>query len=263
MSSIAPPFFNSREQLQQLIQSKRLTWRWPLFMLIARTLLFALFQVLIALVFLMSGSHTPWLRSVAWWPVVPVFANLATLLLLSRLFRGEGSKLSSLYKFQRGEVGKDLLILLGFMIIAGPAAVLPNFLVANWLYGNMDEVGAIFFQRIPLWAALFSVLFFPITNALAELPTYTGYSMPRLAVLSGKSWLAVLLAGFFLAFQHVALPLFFDGRFMTWRLLMFLPFALLTAALVNWRPRLLPYMVIIHGLMDLQLAITVLMGSLN
>ncbi len=48
---------------------------------------------------------------------------------------------------------------------------------------------------------------------------------------------------------------------MTWRLLMFIPFALLTAALLYWRPRLLPYMLIIHFLMDLQLSISVVMAS--
>ena len=262
MSSATAAPFNSRQQLQQLVQSQRLTWPWPLFMLIVRTLLFTGFQALIALVFFLSGSLTPWLDSVDWWPVVPVFANLVTLYLLSRLFRTEGSKLSGLYKFQRGEVGKDLLIMLGFVIIAGPVAILPNFLVANWLYGGSEELGAMFFQRIPVWAVMFSVLFFPVTNALAELPTYTGYSMPRLAVLSGRAWVAVLLAGFFLAFQHVALPLFFDWRVMTWRMLMFIPFGLLTAGMLYWRPRLLPYALIIHGLMDLQLAITVLLASL-
>ena len=71
MPSITAAPFNSREQLQQLVQTQRLTWRWPLFMLIARTLLFTGFQALIALVFLLSGSRAPWLASVAWWPIVP------------------------------------------------------------------------------------------------------------------------------------------------------------------------------------------------
>lgn len=261
MSATTPAPFNSRAQLDPLIQSARLTWRWPLFMLLARTLLFTLFQVLIALVFAVGGSKVPWLASVAWWPIVPVFANLVTLYLLYRLFRGEGSRLTQLYKFQRGTVGKDLLIILAFTLIAGPVGILPNILVANWLYGGTQEVGAIFFQRLPLWAALFSVLLFPVTNALAELPTYMGYSMPRLAALSRRGWLAILLAGFFLAFQHVALPLYFDWRFITWRLLMFLPFGLLTAAMLYWRPRLLPYAIIIHGLMDLQLATSVVMTA--
>ena len=141
-----------------------------------------------------------------------MFANLVTLFLLSRLFRGEGSKLSSLYKFQRGQVGKDLLILLRIhdhrrtSRRSAQYFWLPLGSTAAWMKSAPSSSSA-----FPLWAAIFSLLFFPITNALAELPTYTGYSMPRLAVLSGKSWLAVLLASFFLAFQHVALPLFFDG----------------------------------------------------
>ena len=261
MTALTPASFNSPEQLRQLIQEGRLTWRLPLLMLVARTLLFAGVQALVALVFFAGGSRAPWLRSVAWWPIVPVFANLATLFLLSRFFRREGSRLTWLYRFQRGAVGKDLLIILGLLIVAGPVALLPNLLVARWLYGGSEAVGAIFFQRLPLWAVIFSLLLFPLTNALAELPTYMGYSLPRLAALSRRGWLAVLLAGFFLAFQHVALPLFFDWRFMTWRLLMFIPFALLTAALLYWRPRLLPYMLIIHFLMDLQLSISVLMTS--
>jgi hypothetical protein len=53
-----------------------------------------------------------------------------------------------------------------------------------------------------------------------------------------------------------------DWRFITWRLLMFIPFGLFTAAMLYWRPRLLPYAVIIHGLMDLQLTITVLLTSI-
>jgi hypothetical protein len=259
VSALSPAFFNSPEQIRQLIQAQRITWGWPLFMLICRTLLFAGIQALVAIVLLIGGSRTPWLASVAWWPIVPVYANVVTLLLLSRLFRAEGSQLTSLYKIQRGEVGKDLLIIFGLLVVAGPVALLPNILVARWLYGGSEVVGSIFFQRMPLSAAIFSLLLFPLTNALAELPTYMSYSMPRIAALSQRGWLAVLLAGFFLAFQHVALPLFFDWRFMTWRLLMFIPFALLTAALLYWRPRLLPYMLIIHLLMDLQLAFSVLM----
>ena len=133
MPSITAAPFNSREQLQQLVQkhAQRLTWRWPLFMLIARTLLFIGFQALITLIFFLSGSHAPLADSVAWWPIVPVFANLVTLYLLSRLFRGEGSEfVLTLPQLQRGQVGKDLLILLGFMIIA---PVQPPFCPIFWL----------------------------------------------------------------------------------------------------------------------------------
>jgi hypothetical protein len=38
-----------------------------------------------------------------------------------------------------------------------------------------------------------------------------------------------------------------------WRFLIFLPFALWVGLIVRWRPRLLPYMMVIHALMDVSL----------
>jgi hypothetical protein len=86
------------------------------------------------------------------------------------------------------------------------------------------------------WVA---TLLFPATIALAELPTYFAYDMPRLEVIIGR-WSEVVLAGLALAAQHMTLPLIFDGRFLVWRLGMFLPFALLVAIVLRWPPRSCP-----------------------
>jgi hypothetical protein len=40
-----------------------------------------------------------------------------------------------------------------------------------------------------------------------------------------------------------------------YRLLMFLPFALLVGISLRLRPRLLPYFAVVHGLMDMSLAL--------
>jgi hypothetical protein len=107
-----------------------------------------------------------------------------------------------------------------------------------------------FVRPLPVWAAVIGLVIWPITHGLAELPTYFGYAMPRLETRTGHPWLAVSLASFFLAAQHIALPLLLDGRFIAWRMLMFIPFALMVGILLHWRPRLLPYMVIVHILID-------------
>jgi hypothetical protein len=60
-----------------------------------------------------------------------------------------------------------------------------------------------------------------------------------------------LLAAFFLAAQHMFLPLILDGRFMLWRLGMFLPFALFAGLVIKLRPTLLPYFMIVHALADM------------
>ncbi len=52
-----------------------------------------------------------------------------------------------------------------------------------------------------------------------------------------------------------------DAAFVLWRLLMFMPFAFLLGAALHWRARLLPYLMVVHGLLDLQAAWMVLAAS--
>lgn len=68
-----------------------------------------------------------------------------------------------------------------------------------------------------------------------------------------NSWKAWILTSFFLALQHIAVPLIFDWHFMVWRLGMFLPFAFFVGACIKIRPRIFPYMAAIHALMDMSL----------
>ena len=63
--------------------------------------------------------------------------------------------------------------------------------------------------------------------------------------------LAWLIASLGLAAQHMFLPLIFDGGFILWRLLMYLPFALFAGMLIKLRPTLLPYSMLVHALADI------------
>jgi membrane protease YdiL (CAAX protease family) len=227
--------------------------RLPWLMLFARIVLFAAWQGVIALLYLLTGSTAAWDASAAWWMVTATLTNLVCIFLLIRLFKMEGLRYRDLFRFQRETVKTDLLWVLGLLILSIPAATLPNYFTAQWLFGDSQAVVPLFFRALPLWAILPTLVLFPLTIALAEIPTYFGYVMPRLEKQVG-TWLAVLLAALALAAQHVTLPLVFDVRFILWRLLMFIPFALLLAIALRWRPRLLPYMVIVHGLLDLSAA---------
>jgi hypothetical protein len=118
------------------------------------------------------------------------------------------------------------------------------------LLGSYDRAVAMLFRPLPMWAILLGFLF-PITIAFAELPTYSGYVMPRLEKQLRSGWLAWALASLFLSLQHATLPLILDGRFVLWRALMYLPFAFYLGAILKLRPRLLPFLVIGHARIDL------------
>jgi membrane protease YdiL (CAAX protease family) len=106
------------------------------------------------------------------------------------------------------------------------------------------------FRSLPTWALVLGFLF-PLTIPFAELPTYFGYVMPRLATQMKNGWTAWLVSAFALALQHSFLPFIPDGRFFLWRLGMFIPFALFIGLVLKLRPSLLPYAAIIHGLLDI------------
>lgn len=222
----------------------------PWIMLISRSVLFIFAQVLFALIFVLMGNTSAWYEAARWWPFFAILANLVCIYLLVRLFRAEGLRFLDILRFSRKTFKTDLLWLLGTSIIGLPAAALPMNMLAAALYGDPMEPITVMFRPLPAWALALSILF-PLTIAFAELPTYFGYVMPRLATQLKNGWLAWLVAAFFLGAQHIFLPLIFDPRFMLWRLGMYMPFALFVGLLLKLRPQLMPYFVIIHGLIDM------------
>lgn len=251
-------FPNTSTSIQRRIIGARLTWRWPVIMLVARLVLFAVWQVVVVVIYAVQATPNPWDASIPWWPVTAILTNLTCLGLLTLACRREGMRLSDLYHVEPHPKGREVLICLGLLVIGLPLAMVPNFVLGSWLFGDVSVPFNMMFRALPVWAFIPSLVLFPLTIALTEMPVYYAYTMPRIAKLSGSAWFAVLLVGFFHGLQHIALPLIFDGRFMLWRLGMYLPFALFIAVILYRRPRQLPYLMAVHGLMDLQAILMIL-----
>ncbi|MCC6811910.1 MAG: hypothetical protein IT381_31085 [Deltaproteobacteria bacterium] len=222
------------------------TW-W---LLVSRTVLFALLHVSSFLVLQALGTKDAFDTASAWWLAYAAFVNIVTLASLTRA----REDLASLWRFTAGTWRRDLGWLGGLLVVAGPIAWLPNRLMATAMWGNPDAGNALMFKPLPTAGLVAIALVFPLTQALAEIPLYFGHVAVRLA-RHVPSALATTIAALFLSVQHAALPLLTDGRFMAWRATMFLPFALLVGFLIRRRPTLMPYIVVVHGLMDLQLPI--------
>ncbi len=249
---------NSAPLIRERVAEGRIGWLKPAGMLASRFLLFAFFQGLIALVNVLAGNPHPWEASIAWWIVSATLANLVSIGLLAWLARGEGMRLIDIYRVGRSSFWREMLFCLGFVVVAAPLVMLPNLGLGQLLFGDANVAAARMFRPLPLGVILLSAVAFPVTIALSELPTYYSYAMPRLIALTGKTWPVILLVSVCHSAQHVALPLILDGNFVLWRLLMFFPFALFIAILLRWRPRLLPYLMVIHGLLDAQLVFMLL-----
>lgn len=223
-------------------------------MLASRSLLFLFFQALCAIILFLTGKSALWNDSSKWWPVCVFLANLVSLFFLDRLYKIEGLRFRDVFKVNRATIKSDLMTLLLVFPALGALGFFPNLLLGKWLFGESMIALEMYISPLPLWATFIAVAFLPVTQGLAELPAYFAYAMPRLETQTGRRWLAVFLAGFALSAQHIFAPLLLDYRFILWRALIFLPFAIATGILLRWRPRLMPYMAFIHILMDLSLA---------
>jgi hypothetical protein len=223
---------------------------FPWLMLLSRFVLFAIVQALIAIYLRLSGAEHAWAGSARWWLFSVIVANLISMVLLNRLFHLEGQRFLDVFRFHRDTFWKDLALSFGALLLAGPIAMYSSNVAAGWTVGTYQAGIDLMFQPLPTWAIVIGFLF-PLTIAFSELPTYFGYSMPRLEKQLGSGWLAWALASLALSLQHTTLPLILDGQFILWRALMFLPFAFYIGWVIKLRPRLLPFVAIGHFLIDL------------
>lgn len=233
----------------------------PWLLLFGRSILFLAIQALFAFGFMITGSANAWTDGAAWWPVVVTIANVLCLTAMISFYRVEGKSYWEIFRIRRENVKGDLLALLGTLVIAGPVGYLPNVLLANRLFGDPQTVLDLFVRPLPLWVAYASILLFPITQGLTEIPLYFAYVMPRLSERRFPNLLPVILPALMLGLQHFAVPFLFEIRFIAWRALMYIPFAFLVGIIMHWRPRLLPYIAIIHVLMDLSFATMLLSAA--
>lgn len=217
--------------------------KFLIFALPFRLVGFLLFQLLISV-------FVGWDASSGWWPIAALATNLATIALLLVLTKRGTVGFWSVLQIRRESIKQDLLWLVPVIILAMPLAYIPNIGVASLLFGDPELALSALVQPLPLWAVILAIGF-PLTIMFAELPLYFGYIMPRLKQRAGSALNAIAIPALFLSLQHVTLPLIFDWRFALWRAVMFLPFALLVGFAIHRRPSLLPYLVVIHGLIDL------------
>lgn len=227
-------------------------------MLFSRLGLFLCIQGIFAFVSFIFGKEQPLETSANWWPLVIFIANLICVFLLARLFKSENKSFWDILKIEKSKLRGDLLAILVVLIIAAPISLLPNTLLAKALFGDSQASLDLLIRPLPYWAAFISIIVFPVTQGLAEIPTYFSYVMPQFKKMGFTDIASVGLPAVLLGLQHVAVPFLFNTDFIIWRALMFLPFALLVGIVMKWRARLLPYLAIVHVLMDMSFAVMLL-----
>jgi membrane protease YdiL (CAAX protease family) len=75
--------------------------------------------------------------------------------------------------------------------------------------------------------------------------TYQAYALPRIQALSGHTWVAMAVVGFWWALQHSLLPFLPDWRSVLWRFLAMVP-GVMALMLIYLKTRRLPPVIVAH-----------------
>ncbi|GJQ36902.1 MAG: hypothetical protein JETCAE01_29120 [Anaerolineaceae bacterium] len=235
--------------------TRRFLWVGTLFMVFARFLFAALFQGLTAVILFLRGDATPIQSAAPWWTVYGSLIDIACLISIAVLMRGEGLKISSLLDFHRDFFWKDvrmtLLLIFIFLVVGFIGGTLAGILI----YGGPPPA---IMGGLPLWGTLYSLIIWPALWGFTEQLTYQGYVLPRLRILTRKTWLMILLIAVGFAMQHTVLPLVFDWKFILFRAFSSLPLLIMVPIYLRTK-RLTPFMIAHWGVDMLSVVITIVM----
>ena len=243
---------NSAAAIQQRDQQGLILWAAPVLMVLARTGFSFLAQALVAGGFLLSKNPSAWQAAGAWWNVWSTLVDLACLFLLLRLVQRERIRLTDLVSIDRRRILGDVLLGVGYFVVLFPLASVGGVLLSSLLvYGSLNPAmpaQALAAQALPGWAIFYSQTIWWLVWSFTEQLTYQGYCLPRLEVLFGRRWVAVLLVGLAWALQHSILPFIPDLRYLIWRFVGFLPLVIIFPILYLRERRLLPFIIAQYGM---------------
>jgi len=238
---------NSKNMIQKRLASGQITSKWPYVIVFARLFFALVTQSLVAALFF-SKSPSPYQAAGDWWPVYGTLIDLGCFILIIWQIKKEGLRFRDLLNFDQRRLRRDVLIGLAFILWVFPLAMVGIIGCSLLIFGSSQSPSI--YNSLPVWAAVYSLLIFPLTWGLMEQCTYQGYALSRLNAMLPRPGLAIAIVVFGWSIQHIALPLMFDWRYMLYRFLSFLPLAVVMALIYLRTRRLIPF-IIAHWAVDM------------
>jgi CAAX prenyl protease-like protein len=248
---------NALPQIRERVASGRISWTGPLLLVSARPLLLVASQAIVALILFAAHRRTPWRAAGDWWNVYGTVVDVSCLIGLRYFTRKEGIRLRDLIGQIRLRHGHDLFLGLGFFVAIFPFFMGGSYLARRVLYSSAHQNPSAYLlhgHALPIWAIVYSLTLWWVIWSPTEETTYQAYALPRLAALTGHTWVAFVIVGFFWTAQHCALPFVPDWRYLLFRFLTFLPGVLLLI-LFYLRTRRVSPLIVAHWPMDIAAAL--------
>lgn len=191
-----------------------------------------------------------------WWSVVATIVNFFVILLLIYLTKKADETFFELINYKKGSTKvKEVIVISIVVLTVGMAGM---YFAGFLCYGKLPYMAPMMIAPIPGALAVINVFLLPITTALAEDALYLGCGVNQIK----NKGLAIVIPAFFFALQHSFIPTLFDGKFMLYRFLSFLPLTFILCMYYRKKRNPLPIM-IGHAMIDLATVMWILTTSLD
>lgn len=179
--------------------------------------------------------------------MIAVVVNILTILLLVYAARRNGQTFWQLINYQCGTTRWTAVVLVTLLVLVVGMAGL--YLAGFMLYGNMLYAPPVMIAPIAKWIAVINIVLLPVSTTFAEDGLYLGCGVNQIK----NKYAAILVPAFFYALQHCFIPTLFDGRYIIYRFLSFLPLTIILCWYYYVKRNPVPVMVG-HAFIDLATA---------
>ena len=189
-----------------------------------------------------------------WWSIAASIVNILMVFFLIVVTKKNGSSFGKLINYQKGNTkAKEVILITLLIILVGMAGM---YLAGFICYGVIPYSPPAMVTPVPAVLAIANFLILPVSTAFAEEGVYLGCGVNQIK----NKYAAIFVPAFFFALQHSFIPTLFDGKYILYRFLSFLPLTIVLCWNFYKKRNPLPIM-IGHAILDIATSSMILATS--
>lgn len=189
-----------------------------------------------------------------WWSIVASVVNIITILIIVLAAKKIKSNYCEIINYEKGKTKIKQIVLMSIIVLlVGTSGM---YLAGFICYGVIPYSAPMMIAPLPIVLAIINFVVLPLTVSFAEDGLYLGCGVNQIK----NKYLAIFVPAFFYALQHSFIPTLFDGKFIVYRFLSFLPLTIILCWNYYKKRNPLPIM-IGHALIEMASVVMIVVTS--
>ena len=191
-----------------------------------------------------------------WWSIVATISNIITIIILILVTKKLNISYTKLINYEKGKTKiKEVIIMTLIVLVFASIGMNISGLIC---YKVIPYLAPMMIAPIPLILAIINFILLPLTVSFAEDGLYLGCGVNSFK----NKYLAILVPAFFYALQHSFIPVLFDGKYIIYRFLCFLPLTIIFCVYYYKKKNPVPIM-IGHTVVEIASVVMILITSIS